>query len=58
MAKAAEHDGPPIELIERGLMLELEDGMRLHEAIRTRLLRDVGNPLEDRSIKLRNAFES
>ena len=59
VAKAAEHDGPPpTELIERGLMLELEDGMWLHEAIRTRLLRDVGNPLEDRSIKLRKAFES
>ena len=59
IAKAAEHDGPPpLELIERGLMLELEDGMWLHEAIRARLLRDVGNPLEDRSIKLRKAFES
>jgi hypothetical protein len=59
LARAAEHDGPPpAELIERGLMLELEDGMWLHEAIRARLLRDVGNPLEDRSSRLRKASES
>jgi hypothetical protein len=59
IARAADHDGPPpTELIERGLMLELEEGMWLHEAIRARLLRDVGNPLEDRSNKLRKAFES
>ena len=59
LAKAAEHHGPPpSELIERGLMLELEGGMWLHEAIRARLLRDVGNPLDDRSIRLRKASES
>lgn len=59
LAKAAMHNGPPPpELIERGLMIELQDGMWLHEAIRTRLLRDVGSPLEDRSERLREASGS
>ena len=59
LARAASHDGPPPEeLIVRGLMLELEDGMWLHEAIRTRLLRDVGRPLEERLRRLTDALQA
>ena len=58
MYKRQEHDGPPPEeLIDRGLMLELGNGMWLHEAIRTRLLRDVGRPLEERLRRLKDALE-
>jgi DNA-binding MarR family transcriptional regulator len=32
---------PPKDLIQHGLLLELEDGMWLHEALKERLLRDV-----------------
>ena len=32
---------PPKDLIQHGLLLELEDGMWLHEALRERLLRDI-----------------
>jgi len=53
LARAADVEGsPPITLIERGLMLELNDGMWLHEALRSRLLREVGAPHEERSRKL------
>ena len=53
LARAAGVDGnPPPPLIERGLMLELSTGMWLHEALRSRLLREVGAPLEERSRKL------
>lgn len=53
LAKAAGVDGkPPEQLIERGLMLELEDGMWLHEALRARLLREVGQPFQERFYKL------
>jgi len=38
------------------LMLELEDGMWLHEALRSRLLREVGAPLEERARKLRESL--
>ena len=38
-------------------MLELGNGMWLHEAIRTRLLRDVGRPLEERLRRLKDALE-
>ena len=59
LARAASHDGPPPgDLIDRGLMLELEDGMWLHEAIRTRLLRDVGRPLEERLRRLTDASDA
>lgn len=58
LALAAEIDGPPpTELIERGLMLELEEGMWLHEALRSRLLRDVGKPLDDRLRKLNSVSD-
>ena len=53
LAKASNFNGkPPRNLIERGLMLELEEGMWLHEALRSRLLREVGTPLDDRAKKL------
>ena len=53
LAKASNFNGkPPKNLIERGLMLELEEGMWLHEALRSRLLREVGTPLDDRAKKL------
>jgi len=58
LASAAGFNGlPPSDLIERGLMLELSDGMWLHEALRARLLREVGAPLEERSRKLREATD-
>jgi hypothetical protein len=58
LANAANFDGhPPSDLIERGLMLELRDGMWLHEALRARLLREVGAPLEERAKKLREASD-
>ena len=58
LAIAAEIDGtPPAQLIERGLMLELEEGMWLHEALRSRLLRDVGKPFEERLRKLNDAVD-
>ena len=58
LAMAAEIDGtPPVQLIERGLMLELEEGMWLHEALRSRLLRDVGKPFEERLRKLNNSLD-
>ena len=53
LAKAAGVDGnPPEQLIERGLMLELEEGMWLHEALRGRLLREVGKPFQERLNRL------
>ena len=53
LAKAANFSGPPPRsLIERGLMLEIEGGMWLHEALRSRLLREVGAPLEERARKI------
>jgi len=58
LAIAADIDGtPPAQLIERGLMLELEEGMWLHEALRSRLLRDVGKPFEERLRKLKNVVD-
>ena len=58
LASAADFDGlPPSDLIERGLMLELSDGMWLHEALRARLLREVGAPLEERARRLREATD-
>ncbi len=57
LAKAADYDGlPPNDLIERGLMLELSDGMWLHEALRARLLREVGEPHEERLSRLKDAL--
>ena len=56
LASAAGYDGkPPEALVSRGLMLELDSGMWLHEALRSRLLREVGEPLEERARKLRES---
>jgi hypothetical protein len=38
-------------------MLELDDGMWLHEALRSRLLREVGTPLEERSRKINQSYD-
>ena len=43
---------PPENLIKHGLLLELEDGMWLHEALRERLLRDVGEQKNEREKRL------
>ena len=43
---------PPDNLLKHGLLLELEEGMWLHEALRERLLRDVGDRLEQRKRRL------
>ena len=55
-ADAADFSGkPPTPIIERGLMLELTEGMWIHEALRSRLLREVGVTNEIRLKKLKNA---
>ena len=43
---------PPENLLKHGLLLELEEGMWLHEALRERLLRDVGEQQEERKNRL------
>ncbi|MDA8690511.1 hypothetical protein N9M86_05475 [Euryarchaeota archaeon] len=43
---------PPENLIKHGLLLELDEGMWLHEALRERLLRDVGAPKTERRKRL------
>ena len=54
LAKAAEWQGkPPKGLLAKGLLIELEEGMWLHEALRERLLRDVGDKKNERRAKLR-----
>ena len=59
LAAAANIDGkPPKEILERGLMLELSEGMWIHEALRARLLRETGTPNELREKKLRDARKS
>ena len=44
---------PPENLLQHGLLLELEQGMWLHEALKERLLRDVGENKTARKAKLR-----
>lgn len=59
LAVAANINGkPPEEILERGLMLELSEGMWIHEAIRARLLRETGLPNELREKKLHEAMKS
>ena len=49
LAKAVGWNGnPPENLLSHGLIIELEDGMWLHEALRERLLREVGAMQEER----------
>ena len=43
---------PPKRLLTHGLLLDLEDGMWLHEALRERLLREVGDLAKSRQEKL------
>lgn len=43
---------PPENLLKHGLLLELEEGMWLHEALRERLRRDVGEASEARRNRL------
>ena len=58
LAAASNFNGsPPTNLLERGLMLELDEGMWLHEALRSRLLREVGTPLEERAKKINQIFD-
>ena len=53
LAKAVGWEGvPPENLISHGLLLELEEGMWLHEAMRERLLRDVGTAQNERKKQL------
>ena len=57
LARVCNHDGePPKDLIERALLLELNDGMWLHEALRERLLREVGAPQDERRSRLLTAL--
>ncbi len=59
LAAAAGIEGkPPTALIERGLLVELEDGFWLHEAIRDRLLREVGSAQESRRERLDAALDA
>ena len=53
LAKACDWSGePPKRMISHGLLIELETGMWLHEALRDRLLREVGEPAERRKRSL------
>jgi hypothetical protein len=53
LAKAVSWQGkPPQNLLSYGLLLELEEGMWLHEALRERFLREVGKDAEARKSKL------
>ena len=44
---------PPSNLLQHGLLLELDEGMWLHEALRERLLRDVGESKQARLERLK-----
>jgi len=53
LAKSVDWDGnPPQRLLEYGLLLDLEEGMWLHEALRERFLREVGSTQSERKKKL------
>ena len=53
LAKSVGWNGPPPgNLLQHGLLLELEEGMWLHEALKERLLRDVGDEQERRKARL------
>ena len=53
LAKSVGWNGPPPgNLLQHGLLLELEEGMWLHEALNERLLRDVGEEQERRKARL------
>ncbi len=53
LSGAVSWDGnPPERLLTYGLLLELEEGMWLHEALRERFLREVGTPNQKRKESL------
>lgn len=53
LSEAVNWEGvPPKNLIKHGLLLDLDEGMWLHEALRERLLRDVGKHKETRKKRL------
>lgn len=53
LAEAVQWEGkPPQNLIKHGLLIELEEGMWLHEALRERLLREVGTEQTRRKNRL------
>ena len=53
LATSVGWNGPPPEnMLKHGLLLEIEDGMWLHEALRERLLRDVGDNKRKREERL------
>ena len=59
LAEAAGLEGePPRALLERGLVVELAEGLWLHEAMRERLLREVGEAMDERKAKLEAALEA
>ena len=54
LAESLEWDGmPPQRLLDYGLLIELDQGMWLHEALRERLVREVGSA----EIERRNRIE-
>jgi hypothetical protein len=54
LAQAANWDGPPPKrLLEKGLIIESEEGMWLHDALRERLLREAGE-IQEKRINLLN----
>ena len=53
LADAVEWEGkPPQNLLKHGLLIELDEGMWLHEALRERLLREVGTTQSRRKASL------
>ena len=53
LAQAVGWEGlPPENLLKHGLLIELDEGMWLHEALRERLLREVGTKQEQRKASL------
>ena len=49
LATLCKYDGkPPEQLISHGLLIELNEGLWLHEALRERLLREVGKVQQER----------
>ena len=58
LAKVCGLEGtPPTQLLSRGLIVELDDGLWLHEAMRERLLREVGDVIDERRATLDEALE-
>lgn len=55
LADALDWQGlPPERLLSHGLLIELENGMWLHEALRERLLREVGTKADERASLVRS----